>query len=64
MLSLALTFGKVAGFVAVMLVVGTRLLPWLLDAVVRTGSRELFTLAVIAAALGIAFAAAELFGVS
>ncbi len=61
-LSLALTFGKVALFVAVMLVVGTRLLPWLLEQVVRTGSRELFTLAVIAAALGIAFAAAELFG--
>ena len=47
-----------------MLVVGTRVLPWLLDQVVRTGSRELFTLAVLAAALGIAFAAAELFGVS
>lgn len=63
-LALALTFGKIAGFVVLMLVVGARVLPWLLDEVVRTGSRELFTLAVIAAALGIAFAAAELFGVS
>jgi CPA2 family monovalent cation:H+ antiporter-2 len=63
-LSLALTFGKVACFIALMLIVGTRMLPWLLNAVVRTGSRELFTLAVIAAALGIAFAAAELFGAS
>jgi CPA2 family monovalent cation:H+ antiporter-2 len=63
-LTLALTFGKVACFIALMLIVGTRVLPWLLEQVVRTGSRELFTLAVIAAALGIAFASAELFGVS
>lgn len=61
-LPLALTFAKVAGFVAAMLIIGTRLLPWLLEEVVRTGSRELFTLAVIAAALGIAFGAAVLFG--
>ena len=47
-----------------MLVVGRRVMPWLLDQVVRTGSRELFTLAVVAAALSIAFAASELFGVS
>jgi monovalent cation:H+ antiporter-2, CPA2 family len=63
-LPLAVTFGKVACFIALMLVVGTRVLPWLLEQVVRTGSRELFTLAVVAAALGTAFAAAELFGVS
>ena len=63
-LPLALTAAKIAGFIALMLVVGARVLPWLLDQVVRTGSRELFTLAVITAALGIAFAAAELFGVS
>jgi CPA2 family monovalent cation:H+ antiporter-2 len=62
--SLALTLGKVVAFVAVMLVVGTRLLPWLLDQVARTGSRELFTLATLAAALGVAVGAAELFGVS
>ena len=61
-LSLTLTFAKIAGFVAIMLILGIRLLPWLLDQVVRTRSRELFTLAVIAAALGIAFGAAELFG--
>jgi K+:H+ antiporter len=61
---LILTFAKIAAFIALMLVVGTRVLPWLLEEVVRTGSRELFTLAVIAAALGVAFAAAELFGVS
>ncbi len=63
-LLLALTFGKVACFIALMLVVGARALPWLLEQVVRSGSRELFTLAVVAAALGIAFAASELFGVS
>jgi CPA2 family monovalent cation:H+ antiporter-2 len=63
-LPFALTFGKIACFIALMLVVGTRALPWLLEQVVRTGSRELFTLAVVAAALGVAFAAAELFGAS
>lgn len=63
-LALGLTFGKVAAFIALMLVVGTRVLPLVLDHVARTGSRELFTLAVIAAALGIAFGSAELFDVS
>ncbi len=63
-LRLALTFAKVALFVALMLVVGKRAMPWLLERVVRSGSRELFTLAVVAAALGIAFAAARLFDVS
>jgi monovalent cation:H+ antiporter-2, CPA2 family len=63
-LPLLLTLGKAAAFVALILVAGKRALPWLLDAVARTGSRELFTLAVVAAALGVAFAAAELFGVS
>jgi K+:H+ antiporter len=62
--ALGLTLGKVAAFVGLMLLAGARLLSWLLDAVVRTGSRELFTLAVVAVALGIAFGAAELFGVS
>jgi monovalent cation:H+ antiporter-2, CPA2 family len=64
LLSLALTMVKVAAFIALMLVVGRRVLPWLLMQVARTGSRELFTLAVLAAALGIAFGSAELFGVS
>ncbi len=62
--SLVVTLLKVAAFVAFMLFVGTRVVPWLLAAVARTGSRELFTLAVLAAALGIAFGAAQLFGVS
>ena len=62
--SLALTLGKVVAFVLVMLVLGKRLLPWLLDQVARTGSRELFTLATLSAALGVAVGAAELFGVS
>lgn len=63
-LTLGLTLGKVAVFLALMLIGGARLFPWLLERVVRTGSRELFTLAVIAVALGIAFAATTLFGVS
>ncbi|GAA5786247.1 YbaL family putative K(+) efflux transporter [Chitiniphilus shinanonensis] len=58
------TLGQVAVFVALMLVVGRRLFPWLLWQVARTGSRELFTLCVIAAALGIAYGSAKLFGVS
>jgi CPA2 family monovalent cation:H+ antiporter-2 len=61
---LAITGAKVAAFVALALVVGKRLVPWLLDQVARTGSRELFTLSVLAAALGIAYGSAELFGVS
>jgi CPA2 family monovalent cation:H+ antiporter-2 len=63
-LTLAVAIAKIAGFIALMLLLGARLLPRLLDQVARAGSRELFTLAVIAAALGIAFAAAELFGAS
>ncbi len=63
-LTLALTLGKVALFVALVLVVGRRAVPWLLARVARTGSRELFTLAVLATALGIAFGSAVLFGVS
>ncbi|HYP69927.1 MAG TPA: YbaL family putative K(+) efflux transporter [Variovorax sp.] len=62
--TLGLTLLQVGGFVAVMLLVGRRVLPWLLWQVTRTGSRELFTLCVIAAAVSIAFASAALFGVS
>jgi CPA2 family monovalent cation:H+ antiporter-2 len=62
--TLAITLGQVAIFVALMLVVGTRVFPWLLDRVERTGSRELFTLAVVALALGVAFGSAQLFSVS
>ena len=59
-----LTLGKVAAFIALMLVVGRRVLPRVLWLVARTGSRELFTLAVISAAVGVAYASAELFSVS
>jgi CPA2 family monovalent cation:H+ antiporter-2 len=62
--TLFVTLAKVAVFIALMLFVGTRVVPWLLGLVARTGSRELFTLAVLAVALGIAFGAASLFGVS
>jgi monovalent cation:H+ antiporter-2, CPA2 family len=62
--TLVITLLKVAAFVALMLVGGRRAVPWLLGRVVRTGSRELFTLAVLAVALGIAVGAASLFGVS
>ena len=61
---LALTLGKVAVFVALMLVVGGRVIPWILHYVAHTGSRELFRLSVFAIALGVALGAAELFGVS
>ncbi|GJG85125.1 cation:proton antiport protein [Gemmatimonadetes bacterium T265] len=64
LLTLGLTLVKVAAFVAVMLVVGRRAIPWLLGRVVGTGSRELFTLATLAIALGIAVGAAGLFDVS
>ncbi|MET0370362.1 MAG: YbaL family putative K(+) efflux transporter [Sphingobium sp.] len=58
------TLLKVAGFVALMLVVGRRVIPWALHWVVHSGSRELFRLAVLAIALGVAFGAAVAFGVS
>jgi CPA2 family monovalent cation:H+ antiporter-2 len=61
---LGLTLLQVGAFVALMLVVGRRVFPWLLWQVARTGSRELFTLCVVAAAISIAFASAALFGVS
>jgi CPA2 family monovalent cation:H+ antiporter-2 len=55
---------KAAALTALMLIAGARFLPWLLSRVEREGSRELFTLAVLSVALGIAFAASEVFGVS
>lgn len=65
---LALTLGwtalQIGIFVALMLVVGTRVFPWLLARVERTGSSELFTLAVIALALGVGYGSAESFGIS
>lgn len=62
--TIAVTLGKIALFVALMLVIGKRVIPWALDQVSKTGSRELFTLAVLAIALGAAFGSAALFGVS
>jgi monovalent cation:H+ antiporter-2, CPA2 family len=62
--ALGSTLLKVAAFVAVMLLVGRRVIPWILERVAGTGSRELFTLAVLAIALGVAFGAASLFDVS
>jgi CPA2 family monovalent cation:H+ antiporter-2 len=62
--ALGITLAKVAAFVVLMFVVGRRAVPWLLERVARTGSRELFTLSVLAVAIGIAVGAAALFGVS
>ncbi len=59
-----LTLAKLALFLVVVLVIGRRVVPWLMGQVARTGSRELFTLAILATALGLAFGSAELFGVS
>ena len=64
LITLLLTLVKVLVFVVLMIVVGGRVFPWLLWQVARTGSRELFTLCVIAAAVGIAYGSAEIFGVS
>ena len=61
---LGLTLVKLAAFVALMLVVGARVFPWLLRQVEATGSRELFTLAVVALSVGVAFGSAHLFEVS
>jgi len=62
--AVGITIGKVVLFIGLMLIAGVRFFPWLLSRVERTGSRELFTLAVIALALGVAFGSAKLFGVS
>jgi CPA2 family monovalent cation:H+ antiporter-2 len=62
--TLAVTLGRVAAFIAFMLIVGRKLFPWLLWQVARTNSRELFTLCVVAAAVGIAYGSSQLFGVS
>ncbi|HVF65519.1 MAG TPA: cation:proton antiporter [Casimicrobiaceae bacterium] len=62
--ALGLTLLKVTAFGAVALGLGPRVMPWLLRQAARTGSRELFTLAILALSIGIAFGAAKLFGVS
>lgn len=61
---LLLTFVKIAGFIIIMLSVGSKVIPWILEKIAAGGSRELFTLAVLAIAVGIAFGSAKLFGVS
>jgi len=62
--TLAFTLGQVFAFVALMLVVGRRVIPWILHYVAHTGSRELFRLSVLAIALGVAYGATALFGIS
>jgi monovalent cation:H+ antiporter-2, CPA2 family len=62
--TLVITSAKIAAFVAVMLVLGRRIIPWVLHHIAYMGSRELFRLGVLAIALGVAFGAAKLFGVS
>jgi CPA2 family monovalent cation:H+ antiporter-2 len=62
--TLAITMGKLAAFIAIMLLVGRRVVPWVLHYIAHSGSRELFRLAVLSIALGIAFGASALFGVS
>ncbi|MBB3592535.1 CPA2 family monovalent cation:H+ antiporter-2 [Rhizobium sp. BK529] len=61
---IAMTLVKVALFVALMLVFGRKLIPWTMHRIAHTGSRELFRLGVLAIALGVAFGASKLFGVS
>src|SRR5262249_42545607 len=61
---LLITLGKVAAFVAIMLVIGRRVIPWILHYIAHTGSRELFRLSVLAIALGFAYGATTLFDVS
>ncbi|HTR41868.1 MAG TPA: cation:proton antiporter [Pseudomonadales bacterium] len=62
--SFSIALGKVALFIVLMLLFGTRLFPWILKKVERTGSSELFTLAVVTIAIGVAYGASELFGCS
>ena len=64
LLDLLITIGKVVAFMVLMMVVGRRVVPWILARSAATGSRELFTLSVLALALGIAFGAVEFFDVS
>ena len=61
---LGITLGKVCAFILFMFVIGRRIIPWILRYTATTGSGELFTLAVLVIALGIAFGAVKLFGVS
>ena len=62
--TLAVTLAKFAAFVALMLIVGRKVIPWILHYVAHTGSRELFRLGVLSIALGVAFGSSQIFGVS
>jgi CPA2 family monovalent cation:H+ antiporter-2 len=64
LVTLGITLLKVVAFFAVMMIVGRRVIPWILHYIAHTGSRELFRLGVLTIALGVAFGAAKLFGVS
>lgn len=61
---IGMTIAKIVAFLTLMLVVGRRVIPWILHYVAHTGSRELFRLAVLSIALGVAYGASELFGIS
>jgi monovalent cation:H+ antiporter-2, CPA2 family len=63
-IEIVLAVGKAAVFAILMVVAGARLVPWLMLVVARQGSRELFSLAVLAIALGLAFVSSSVFGVS
>ena len=62
--AIVLTLGKIGMFIALMLIIGRRLIPWTLNMVSKAASRELFTLAILTIALGVAFGSAELFNAS
>jgi monovalent cation:H+ antiporter-2, CPA2 family len=64
LLTISITLAKVAIFTVLAMMFGPRIVPWVLTKVARTGSRELFTLTVLALAVGIAYGSAEIFGVS
>ena len=64
LLELAITLAKVGAFAGLAILIGPKVVPWVPGRVARTGSRELFTLSVLAVALGIAYGSAQIFGVS
>ncbi|KLN95995.1 YbaL family putative K(+) efflux transporter [Moellerella wisconsensis] len=64
LLELGLTIGKVIAFILIMIIIGRRVIPWILSRTASTGSRELFTLCVLVLALGIAYAAVAIFDAS
>lgn len=64
LIELGITLGKVIAFITIMIVVGRRVVPWILAKTASTGSRELFTLSVLALAMGVAYGAVAIFDVS